>query len=171
MEHAKRNAFTELCSAGRIPADLAKVLKYPWTTMYDVCKRYDRSRDFSRATNKPRRDRKVISSIFNGLKRSVKANQTILAKKRGVSRRSIGRGLAKFKLTSYVPGRRHLFTDKMRGIRLQRCKKLITWMKGNGGVMKFFSDEKNFTVDCAFHRRNDRWIASSRSEVQSKMTT
>ena len=44
-------------------------------------------------------------------------------------------------------------------------------MKGNGGVMKFFSDEKNFTVECAFNRRNDRRIASSRSEVQSKMTT
>ena len=37
--------------------------------------------------------------------------------------------------------------------------------------MKFFSDEKNFTVDCAFNRRNDRRIASSRSEIQSKMTT
>ena len=44
-------------------------------------------------------------------------------------------------------------------------------MKGNGGVMKFFSDEKNFTVDCAFNRRNDRRIASSRSEIQSKMIT
>ena len=44
-------------------------------------------------------------------------------------------------------------------------------MKGNGGVMKFFSDKKNFTVDCALHRRNARWIASSLSEVQSKMTT
>ena len=62
-------------------------------------------------------------------------------------------------------------TDRMRGIRLQRCRKLITWMKGDGGVMKFFSDEKNFAVDCAFNKRNDRWIASSRSEVKSKMTT
>ena len=44
-------------------------------------------------------------------------------------------------------------------------------MKGNGGAMKFFSDEKNFTVDCAFNRCNDRRIASSRSEIQSKMTT
>ena len=75
------------------------------------------------------------------------------------------------KIISYVQGKRHLLTDRMRGIRLQRFKKLITWMKGNGGVMKFFSDEKNFTVDCAFNRRNDRRIASSRSEIQSKMTT
>ena len=50
-------------------------------------------------------------------------------------------------------------------------QKLITWMKGNGGVMKFLSDEKNFTVECAFHRLNDRSIAFSLSEVQSKMTT
>ena len=69
-------------------------------------KRYDKSRDFSRATNKTRRDRKLISRISNGLKRSVKANpmtpMTILANKRGVSRKTIGRGLAKLKLTSYV---------------------------------------------------------------------
>ena len=108
MEHAKRNAFTELRHAGRIPTDLAKVLKYPWTTVYDVCKRYDKSRDFPRATNKPRRDRKLISRFINGLKRSVKANpttlMTILAKKRGVSRKSIGRGLAKLKLISYIQG-------------------------------------------------------------------
>ena len=75
------------------------------------------------------------------------------------------------KIISYVQGKRHLLTDRMRGIRLQRCQKLVTWMKGNGGVMKFFSDEKNFTVDCAFNRRNDRRIASSRSEIQSKMIT
>ena len=143
--------------------------------MYDVCKKYDRSGDVSRAPHKPRRDRKLISRFLNGMKRSVKTDPTtpmrILAKKRGVSRRNIGRDLAKLKLTSYVQGKRHLLTDRMRGIRLQRCQKLVTWMKGNGGVMKFFSDEKNFTLDCAFHRRNDRWIASSRSEVQSKMTT
>ena len=37
--------------------------------------------------------------------------------------------------------------------------------------MKFLSDVKNFTVDCAYNKRNDRWIVSSRSEVKSKMTT
>ena len=67
------------------------------------------------------------------------------------------------KLTSYVQGKMHILTDRMSAISLQRCKKLITWMKGNGGVIKFFSDEKNFTVDCAFYRRNDSWIASSPS--------
>ena len=115
MEQAKRNAIAELLRAGRSSADIAKVLKYPRTTVYDICKKYDRSGDVSRAPHKPKRDRKLTSRFFNGLKRSVKANPatpiTILARKRGVNRRSIGRGLAKLKLTSYVHGKRHLLTN------------------------------------------------------------
>ena len=38
MEQAKRNAIAELRSAGLSLADIAKVLKYPRTTVYDVCK-------------------------------------------------------------------------------------------------------------------------------------
>ena len=175
MEQAKRNAIAELQRAGHTPAYIAKVLKYPRMTVYDVCNKYDRSCDVSRAPHKPRRDRKLTPRFLNGLKRSIKANptipMTILAQKRGFNRRTIERGLVKLKLTSYVQGKRHLLTGRMKGIRLHRCKRLISWMKDNGGVMKFFSDEKNFTVDCAFNRRNDRWIASSSSEVQRKMTT
>ena len=106
MEKAKRNTIAELRRAGRSPAEITRMLKYPRRTVYDVCKRYDRSGDVSRAPHKPRRDRKLTSRLFNGLKRSVKANpttpMTILANKRGVSRKTIGRGLAKLKLTSYV---------------------------------------------------------------------
>ena len=43
-------------------------------------------------------------------------------------------------------------------------------MKENGSVMKFFSDEKIFTIDRSANRRNDRWIASSSSEVYHTMT-
>ena len=126
MKQAKRNAIAELRRARRRPADIAKVLKCPRTTVYDVCRKYERFGDVSRNPNKPRRDRKLTSRFFNGLKRSFKViptmSMTILAKKKGVSRRSIGRGLAKLKLTSYVQGKRYLLTDRMRGIRLQRCK-------------------------------------------------
>ena len=86
MEQARRNAIAELRGAGRSPADIAKVMKYPRTTVYDVCKKYDKSGDVSRANHKLRRERKLISRFLNGLKRSVKANpttpMTILAKKR-----------------------------------------------------------------------------------------
>ena len=93
MEQAKRNTIFELRRAGRSPSDEAKVANYPRTTVYDVCTRYERSGDVSRAPHKPRRDRKLTSRFLNFLKMSVKANpttsKTILAKKRGVSRKSI----------------------------------------------------------------------------------
>ena len=43
MEQAKRNAIAELRRACHTPADIAKVLKYPRTTVYDECNKYDRS--------------------------------------------------------------------------------------------------------------------------------
>ena len=59
----------------------------------------------------------------------------------------------------------------MKEARLIRCKKLLNWMKANGSVIKFFSDEKIYTVNSCANRLNDRWIASSSSEVHHTMTT
>ena len=87
MEQVKRNAIAGIRRAGLTPIYIGNVLKYPRTTVYDVCKNYDRSGDVSRPPHKPRRDRKLTSGFPNGLKRSVKANptipKTILAKERG----------------------------------------------------------------------------------------
>jgi hypothetical protein len=59
----------------------------------------------------------------------------------------------------------------MKEVRLERCKKVLSWLKSNGSVIRFFSDEKIFTVDRTINKRNDRWIASSTSVVCSTMTT
>ena len=64
MEQAKRNAIAELRSAGLSLADIAKVLKYPRTTVYDACKKYERFGDVSRAPNNPRRDKKLTSRFL-----------------------------------------------------------------------------------------------------------
>ena len=77
MEQVKRNAIAGIRRAGLTPIYIGNVLKYPRTTVYDVCKNYDRSGDVFRPLHKPRRDRKLTSRFPNGLKRSVKANPTI----------------------------------------------------------------------------------------------
>ena len=48
---------------------------------------------------------------------------------------------------------------------LERSKLLLTWIKHHGSTVRLFSDKKNFTVDIAYNRRNDRFLASSSSEV------
>ena len=160
---------------GAGPANISKLLKYPRQTVYDGCRRVDESGQDQRATHKARSDRILKPRFLAGLKRSVKANPAVpfstLARKRAVSVMTIQRGMKKLGLTSYAQGKRHLLTDRMKEVRLNRCRKLLNWMKSNGSVMKFFSDEKIFTVDRAFNRRNDRWIASSINEVHPTMTT
>lgn len=175
MEQAKRSAICELRRAGHTPSAIIRMLKYSRQTVYDVCKRFDETGEDQRAAHKPRRGRILTPRFLAGLKRSVNANPALplstLAKKRGVSTMTIHRALKKLGLTSFSQGKRHLLTRKMKEIRLTRCQKLLNWMKSNGSVIKFFSDEKIFTVDATFNKRNDRWIASSSSEVQHKTTT
>ena len=72
---------------------------------------------------------------------------------------------------SYAQGKRHLLSTKMKEVCLVRCKNLLNWLKGNGSTVKFFSDEKIFTVKRSFNKRNDCYIASSSSAVQLAMTT
>lgn len=64
MDQAKRNAIAELRRAGRSTADTAKVLKYPRTTVYYVCKKYEKFGDVSRAPNNPRREKKLTSRFL-----------------------------------------------------------------------------------------------------------
>ncbi|QQP48557.1 Uncharacterized protein FKW44_008915 [Caligus rogercresseyi] len=69
-------------------------------------------------------------------------------------------------LTSYTRTLRHLLTEDMKRKRLTRCKKVLTWLKGNGSIVKIFSDKKIFTVDQVYNRRNDRWLGETTEGVQ-----
>ena len=64
----------------------------------------------------------------------------------------IHRGLRQLGLTSYAKGKRHLLTNRMKKVFLNRCRKLLNWIKANGSVIKFFCDERIFPVDRAFCR-------------------
>jgi len=49
--------------------------------------------------------------------------------------------------------------------------KIINAMKTKGGYLRFFSDEKIFTIDKFTNRRNDRWICLDPDEVHPVMKT
>ena len=74
---------------------------------------------------------------------------------------TIKSGINKLGFNSYARERKHLLTEKMKEICFNRCKLILNLLKSNPWKIKFFSDEKIFTVDRASNRRNDRWIASS----------
>ena len=74
-------------------------------------------------------------------------------------------------LKSYIRGRCHLLTKKMKATRLERGKKLRHKCKVNPGIIKLFSDESIFTVDDAYNPQNDRWISSTRKGISLMMKT
>ncbi|QQP55792.1 Uncharacterized protein FKW44_000239, partial [Caligus rogercresseyi] len=51
--------------------------------------------------------------------------------------------------------------------RLDRCKIILNWLKKKPCLIKIFSDEKIFTVDQVYNRRNDRWLAKQRVSKES----
>ncbi|QQP57865.1 Uncharacterized protein FKW44_003002 [Caligus rogercresseyi] len=74
-------------------------------------------------------------------------------------------------LTSYTRTLRHLLTEDMKRKRLTRCKKVLTWLKGNCSIVKIFSDKKIFTVDQVYNRKNDRWLGETTEGVQGVYRT
>ncbi|QQP34977.1 Transposable element tcb2 transposase [Caligus rogercresseyi] len=55
--------------------------------------------------------------------------------------------------------------------RVSKGKILINQMKSKSGFLRFFSDEKIFTIDASHNRRNDRWICLDADEVKPFMKT
>ena len=74
-------------------------------------------------------------------------------------------------MKSYTVQQKHLLTERMKSIRLERCKKVFNFLKSNSATVKIFSDKKIFTADAYRNRRNDRFIASSSDEVLSIQKT
>jgi hypothetical protein len=60
-----------------------------------------------------------------------------------------------FGLKSYTRTMRHLLTESMKARRLKRCKKVLSYLKNNGDIVKLFSNKKIFTVDAICNCHND----------------
>ena len=75
------------------------------------------------------------------------------------------------KLKSYIKGKWHLLTAKMKATRLKRIQILRRVSKANPGVVCLFSNESIFTVDEAYNPQNDLWLVADRSSVPPVMRT
>ncbi|XP_076626017.1 uncharacterized protein LOC143344146 [Colletes latitarsis] len=67
---------------------------------------------------------------------------------------------------SYVLKVRQMLSEAAKLKRLARCNLLLCSLKHEAaGHIRFFSDEKIFTVDAKVNRRNDRWLAHNPEDV------
>eukprot|EP00095_Tigriopus_kingsejongensis_P010904 maker-scaffold348_size200312-snap-gene-0.28 protein:Tk10904 transcript:maker-scaffold348_size200312-snap-gene-0.28-mRNA-1 annotation:"glycoprotein-n-acetylgalactosamine 3-beta-galactosyltransferase 1-like isoform x3" len=169
-QELRRKVIADLHAAGNDAATIVKVTNYPKRTVYDVVKRLKDGRGIEHKPCGPHKAKKRTKTFLAGLKRSIKANPAVSirahAARRGLSRKTMAKAIKEdLGLTSYVRGRRHLLTEKMKAVRLERSRKLRRICKSNPGVVRLFSDESIFTVDGAYNPQNDRWLSEERSDV------
>eukprot|EP00095_Tigriopus_kingsejongensis_P001141 maker-scaffold572_size133628-snap-gene-0.11 protein:Tk01141 transcript:maker-scaffold572_size133628-snap-gene-0.11-mRNA-1 annotation:"similar to H28G03.4" len=160
-QELRRKVIADLHAAGNDAATIVKVTNYPKRTVYDVVKRLKDGRGIEHKPCGPHKAKKRTKTFLAGLKRSIKANPAVSirahAARRGLSRKTMAKAIKEdLGLTSYVRGRRHLLTEKMKAVRLERSRKLRRICKSNPGVVRLFSDESIFTVDGAYNPQNDR---------------
>ncbi|UYV75622.1 hypothetical protein LAZ67_13000780 [Cordylochernes scorpioides] len=75
-------------------------------------------------------------------------------------------------LKSYAFRKGQLLTENMKNNRKGKAAALLNNLKHDSfGMLRFFSDEKNFDVDQKINPRNDRWICKDPSEIPVVMHT
>ena len=75
-------------------------------------------------------------------------------------------------MKSYTLKKRQLLTEAMKERRCTKAHALLSELKhGSAGLLRFFSDEKNFIQDQLFNRQNDRFITNNPDEVPIVIST
>ncbi|UYV82887.1 hypothetical protein LAZ67_22001238 [Cordylochernes scorpioides] len=75
-------------------------------------------------------------------------------------------------LKSYALRKGQLLTENMKNNRKGKAAALLNNLKQDSfGMLRFFSDEKNFDVDQKVNPKNDRWICKDPSEIPVVMHT
>ncbi|QQP50127.1 Transposable element tcb2 transposase [Caligus rogercresseyi] len=167
MEQARRTTICELRRAGHSAAAIFKMTQYNRKTVYNVVKAFDEEGKTTRKDHSPRSDKIRTPRFVAGLKRSIRRTPTTkmtkLAKDRNVSHTTIRRAVK--------DDLNYRSSAKNKADRVSKGRKILNDLKSKGHYLRFYSDEKIFTVDESVSRRNDRWICQDPKEVKPTMSS
>ncbi len=168
---ARRQRILDLLHA-QVPSDkIAEIVGCHKNTVFNVKKMEKDRGDIKRKKGSGGHNRKRTEEFLTGVAAEIEASPTTsmrkLAKELNVSEGLIRKAVKDLGAFSYVRRRRQLLTENSKRLRVERGKKLITWLKHNGSTVRVFSDKKNWTVDQSRNARNDRYLAYHVEDVPS----
>ena len=172
-ESSKRQRVRDLLDANVHWKEIVSVVGVSRATVFNV--KSGKSK-LERRKGSGLANRKRTGDFLNDLKARIDNDPTKsmsrLANDMSVHKSTISRAISEdLGMYSYARTVKHLLTEKQRQTRLERSKKLLTWIRHNGSTVKIYSDKKIFTVDQVLNRRNDRYIAISSDDVQGAYRT
>lgn len=164
----KRQRILDFLSAGKQPDEVAKAVGVHRATVFRVQARFKATGTINRqiGSGRPRSKRTpaIISAVKARIRRNPIRSMRQMAKDFNMDSKSM-RNLIKHDIGARSLARipRPLQTLVNKEKRLQRCKRILSFLK-NGPHILLFSDEKIFSVDRASNRRNDRYIAKGNTQ-------
>ncbi|XP_018364731.1 PREDICTED: uncharacterized protein LOC108762295, partial [Trachymyrmex cornetzi] len=176
-EYNRRAAIIESVRAGRSATEIIRFFGYPRSTVYDVIAKYHESEKPNEGSATPVRkihsnERVVMTPdiiqwaqelIFEDPRQSIRKLSSVVGVREKTIRRIVEEDL---RYKSYTIKLRQMLSEAARTKRVERCNLLLYSLKHNAaGRLKFFSDEKIFTMDAKINRRNDRWLAHNPEDV------
>ena len=165
----------DLLRAGVGKKEVAEIANVSIRTVERVRLKLDTSDDMSRKPGSGGQNKvlcdEFLEDLVNTISEDPSQSMRKLAKDKNVSEITIRRAVEKLDLHSYVHRERQLLTEVGKARRVERGTLLMNWMKRKPGLVRVFSDEKNWTVDQKRNARNDRFLASCPSEVPPIMKT
>ena len=181
-EYDKRAAIVVALRAGRSTREISEFLGLPKDLVHRTKRSYDASEnpeEFCPSRKKharrsdAKRDEEFVASVAKKIDENPGKSMRSLAKEMGVHHKTISKVIRKdLGLKSYSLRTSHLLTDDIMERRAIKAAALLNNMKHEtAGMLRFFSDEKNFDQDQKVNRRNDRWICKSPEEVPVIMKT
>ena len=161
-ESSKRQRVSDLLRAQVKYDDIVRIVGVSKRTIANVRKRMEDGEDLSR---KPHggQNKILTKKYLNSLKKTFKKDpfQSVrsVAKKRGVTHKTILTGLKMIDMESRVRPHRQFLSTTTQYTRVTKAKKLLSKLKKKvKGTVVIFSDKKLFTVDQAYNSRNSRAI-------------
>lgn len=176
-EYDRRAAIIVCARNGRTPVEISDFTDIPLPTVYAVVRRFNEA-EKEEGEGTPARKKHDCSFQRKRSEDFVSRLQDMVDEDPGVSMRSLAVRLNVSEWTvrkavhedlrcrSYVLKVKQMLSPQLKERRLAKCHLLLSSLKHEAaGRLRFFSDEKIFTVDAKVNRRNDRWIASDPSDV------
>lgn len=167
-ELVRRQSIVLALRAGMGPAEIIRKLKLPKKTVYRVAKVFSHAENSEEGSytgarkthvrKQPKRSPKLVDAIRERISKDPHISQRRLATEFRVSRDTVQNVIHKdLKCKAYRPKVRQMLSEANRKARVERCGRLLQSLKTDTArCIRFFSDEKMFTVDEKFNRQNHR---------------
>lgn len=176
MEYERRAAVVASFRAGKKPAEVMAWFGFKRTMVMDMWRKWkscDNKDEFTaeRQAHKRRSSAVRTDEFVNAVKDTVDndggQSYAKIAADMGCHKSTVCRTVKQdIGYSSYRKSHRMLLTEASKESRRVKAAALLSELKhDSAGMLRFFSDEKNFSQDQVSNRQNDRWICEAIEEV------